>query len=99
MTIALLQTLDWSSIDLTEWIAAATQEGIIPDGAEDLTLEALTGSGSTISSGDRQTTLERLDDQYGTDKLSNAAEAVSTQITPDNVDCSYLPRPAICKLQ
>ena len=40
LTITQLQQLDWSKIDLTEWIAQATQDGIIPDGAEDLTLQA-----------------------------------------------------------
>ena len=99
LTVAQLQQLDWSKIDLTEWIAAATQEGIIPDGAEDLTLEALTGNGAILGDTDRQTTTERLSEQYGNDALTSASDEIATQITPNTVDCSYLPRPAICKLQ
>lgn len=102
MTVAQLQSLDWSKIDMTEWIAEATQEGIIPDGAEDLTMEALTGSGNILNNPDennRQTTLERLDERFGDDKLLDVSEDAKLYITGDNVDCSYLPRPAICKLR
>ena len=98
LTVAQLQQLDWSKIDLTEWIAAATQEGIIPDGAEDLTLQALTGNGAILGDSTRQTTTERLSDEFGSNKLTEASDEVAKQITPDTVDCSYLPRPAICKL-
>ena len=99
LTVAQLQQLDWSKIDLTEWIAQATQEGIIPDGAEDLTLQALTGNGAVLGNTNRQTTTERLSEQYGSDKLTKASDEIATQVTPNTVDCSYLPRPAICKLQ
>ena len=99
LTITQLQQLDWSKIDLTEWIAQATQDGIIPDGAEDLTLQALTGNGAVLGDTTRQTTTERLSDQYGSDKLTKASNEIATQITPDAVDCSFLPRPALCKLQ
>ena len=99
LTITQLQQLDWSKIDLTEWIAQATQDGIIPDGAEDLTLQALTGNGAVLGDTTRQTTTERLSDQYGSDKLTKASNEIASQITPDAVDCSFLPRPALCKLQ
>ena len=100
ITIAQMQQLDWSRIDLTEWVAEATLGGALPDGQDDLTLEALTGNGHVLAGGqDRDNTLERLNNRYQSDKLINASKETQDLIQLENVDCSYMPRPAICKFQ
>ena len=100
ITVAQLQQLDWSRIDLTEWIAEATLGGALPDGQDDLTLEALTGNGHVLAGGaDRDNTLERLNNRYEGGKLIQASQDTQDNIQLETVDCSYLPRPAICKLQ
>ena len=100
ITIAQMQQLDWSRIDLTEWVAEATLGGALPDGQDDLTLEALTGNGHVLAGGqDRDNTLERLNNRYESDKLINASKETQDLIQLENVDCSYMPRPAICKFQ
>ena len=72
----------------------------MPDGADDLTLEALTGSGHAYATGgERDTTLEKLEGRFETDNLVKASEYAQDNITLETVDCSYLPRPAICKFQ
>ena len=100
ITVAQLRKLDWSKIDLTEWVAEATLGGALPDGQDDLTLEALTGTGHVLAGGkERDNTLERLNNRYSDDKLIKASSETQDLIQLDNVDCSYLPRPAICKFQ
>ncbi len=100
ITVAQLQKLDWSKVDLTEWVAEATLGGALPDGQDDLTLEALTGTGHVLAgTEDRDNTLERLNNRYGDDKLVQASQDTQDNIQLDTVDCSYLPRPAICKFK
>ncbi|MBK5942222.1 conjugal transfer protein TraN [Halochromatium roseum] len=53
-----LERLDWSRIDLSEWIALLTQAGQFPL-PENLDLEALTGTGSELSTGARADAAER----------------------------------------
>jgi conjugal transfer mating pair stabilization protein TraN len=48
LTIAELQAVDFSEIDLTEWMDILLDEGVMPDGP-DASLEALTGSGRLLS--------------------------------------------------
>ena len=65
-----------------------------------LTLEALTGNGHVLAGGaDRDNTLERLNNRYEGGKLIQASQDTQDNIQLETVDCSYLPRPAICKLQ
>lgn len=100
ITVAQLQKLDWSKINLTEWVAEATLGGALPDGQDDLTLEALTGTGHVLAGGkDRDNTLERLNNRYSDDKLIKASSETQDLLQLESVDCSYLPRPAICKFQ
>ncbi len=100
ITVAQLQQLDWRKIDLSEWVAEATLGGMLPDGSDDLTLEALTGSGHAYANGeDRDTTLEKLEGRFESDNLVEASESAQDLISLETVDCSYLPRPAICKFQ
>lgn len=63
ITLNQLATLDWSQIDLTKWEAILQESGIIPD-VNDLTMDAITGSGNPINpTGDRQNTLDRTVDR------------------------------------
>jgi len=69
-------------------------------GQDDLTLEALTGTGHVLAGGkDRDNTLERLNNRYSDDKLIKASSETQDLLQLESVDCSYLPRPAICKFQ
>jgi conjugal transfer mating pair stabilization protein TraN len=53
-----LERLDWSRIDLSEWIALLTQAGQFPT-PETIDLEALTGAGSELNTGGRANAAER----------------------------------------
>ncbi len=53
-----LERLDWSRIDLSEWLAILSQAGQFPSPG-DLDIEALTGSGSELNTGDRGNAAER----------------------------------------
>ena len=53
-----LQRLDWSRIDLSEWLAILHEAGQFPRPA-DLHIEALTGSGSVLDTGARGDAAER----------------------------------------
>ena len=53
-----LQRLDWSRVDLSEWLALLTQAGQFPT-PENLDIEALTGTGSELNTGGRADAAER----------------------------------------
>ena len=58
------------------------------------------GNGHVLAGGaDRDNTLERLNNRYEGGKLIQASQDTQDNIQLETVDCSYLPRPAICKLQ
>lgn len=81
-----MERLDWERIDLSEWLAILVQSGQYPSAA-DLTLEALTGLDSDLSTGDRANAAERsalrahgLD---GGDVVHDAAGILRQQIRAD----------------
>ena len=53
-----LERLDWSRIDLSEWLAILSEAGQFPSPG-DLDIEALTGSGSMLNTGVRAGAAER----------------------------------------
>jgi conjugal transfer mating pair stabilization protein TraN len=53
-----LERLDWSRIDLSEWLAILDAAGQFPSPG-DLDIEALTGSGSVLDTGGRAGASER----------------------------------------
>jgi len=58
-----ISEIDWSQVDLDEWLAILQQNGQMPDGSN-LTMDALTGSGSVFNvDGDRQAADERAMDR------------------------------------
>ncbi|MFE8032857.1 conjugal transfer mating pair stabilization protein TraN [Thiohalocapsa marina] len=70
-----LERLDWSQIDLSEWIALLTQAGQFPS-PEDLDIDSLTGTGSTLNTGERADAAERTEARTdGLDANAVAREA------------------------
>ncbi|MBU2952248.1 conjugal transfer mating pair stabilization protein TraN [Marinobacter sp. F3R08] len=65
-----LAELDWDRIDLTEWTGLLALEGALKTGPEDLTFDALTGSGSAFAMpemlGDRDDSVQRTIDRVST---------------------------------
>lgn len=58
-----ISEIDWDQVDLDEWLAILQQNGQMPDGSN-LTMDALTGSGSVFNvDGDRQAADERAMDR------------------------------------
>lgn len=73
-----ISEIDWSKIDLDEWLAILQQNGKFPD-ASNLTMDQLTGSGNIFNiNGDRlpadERALERLNGIDIDDKRKEAAE-------------------------
>ena len=58
LSLSELERLDWSRIDLSEWLAILDDAGQFPS-AGNLDIEALTGSGSVLDTGDRADAAER----------------------------------------
>ncbi|MFE8035025.1 conjugal transfer protein TraN, partial [Thiohalocapsa marina] len=70
-----MERLDWSQIDLSEWIALLTQAGQFPS-PEDLDIDSLTGTGSTLNTGGRADAAERTEARTdGLDANAAAREA------------------------
>jgi hypothetical protein len=72
LTMSEFAALDWSQIDLTEWIAMLTENGLMPDADPNTlkgqySMEALSGTGSALANDqDRDHVLERsIDRQPG----------------------------------
>mgnify|MGYP001824850005 CR=1 FL=1 len=55
-----LQRLDWSRIDLSEWLALLSQAGQLPT-PDALDIERLTGAGSTLNTGARANAAARTE--------------------------------------
>jgi conjugal transfer mating pair stabilization protein TraN len=83
-----INDLDWSAIDLDEWMAILAESDMLPS-AESLTPAALTGAGSPLNfDGTRpdsvQRTLERLEGIDGEDARASAEEQLRGDIPPPN---------------
>ena len=91
-----ISQLDWSRIDLSEWIALLQQGDLMPVDAGDLTQDALTGSGRVLNSDTRENISDRMENRLdGTDLQDRAIEA-REHIKVENLDCSEVPRPSAC---
>jgi conjugal transfer mating pair stabilization protein TraN len=64
ITAEQLSQVDWSQVDLSEWIAMMAESGTLPDGA-DMSMEDITGDGhsANVQSHDRDTTPDRMEDR------------------------------------
>jgi hypothetical protein len=92
-----LSGLDWSQIDLQEWIDIMMASGIAPSETSE---ESLTGDGRKINENGRDTgvnrNLERVESSGEGTWATRAIEARQA-LKPENIDCSYLPRPVVCQ--
>lgn len=96
LSITQIQQLDFDKIDLTEWINDAVQVGEVPDQYSTFTEESVIGN-LPFKNKDYQLPSERAKEAMGgEDNMIKARQENSQAIQEQNVDCSYLPRPAIC---
>ncbi|MBL5885683.1 conjugal transfer protein TraN [Lelliottia amnigena] len=96
LSITQIQKLDFDKIDLTEWINDAVQVGEVPDQYATFTEDSVMGN-LPFKNENAQSTTERTKEAMGSEDNMIKAKQENTQaILEKNVDCSYLPRPAIC---
>lgn len=97
MTPAEMAGLDWSQIDLSEWINAMIVSEILPSSTD---AEAIAGH-RLQNNGGRDTTAERTAEFFtnpdGEGDMGDRAEEIRRVMNPEDVDCSYHPRPASCE--
>jgi len=92
-----LAGLDWSQIDLQEWIDLMMASGIMPDETSE---DTLTGDGRALNSGARESGVSRNLDRVtegGENQWADRAIEGREVLKVENVDCSYLPRPLMCE--
>ncbi len=71
-----MANVDWSQVDLSEWEAILADNDILPK-PSDITLESVTGAGNEMNIyGDRDNTLERVNDRINTSDPENVRENV-----------------------
>lgn len=98
LTVGQLQSLDFDKINLDEWIESATLVGETPDPYANYSEQAVADL-SDYKGEYTQLSSERTEEQMGgEDNMIKAREENTQAITLDNVDCSYLPRPAVCEI-
>jgi len=74
-----LERLDWSRIDLSEWLAILSEAGQFPSPG-DLDIESLTGSGSELNTGNRGNAAERSLERVGGLDAGEVGQATSEQM-------------------
>lgn len=98
LSITQIQQLDFDKIDLTEWINDAVQVGEVPDQYTKFSEESVTAN-LPFKNESYQLPSERTKEAMGgEDNMIKAKQENSQAIQEANVDCSYLPRPAICEV-
>lgn len=98
LSITQIQVLDFDKIDLTEWINDAVQVGEVPDQYSKFSEESVAQM-LPYKTENYVGTTERTKQQMGAEDNMIKAKSEQVQaITEQNVDCSYLPRPAICEV-
>lgn len=88
-----LADLDWDQIDLSEWIGLMEESGMLPSETNE---EQLTGDGRLINNGSRDTVSERTMDRLGGEGTLDRQKQLNKDLKVDNIDCSLIPRPAVC---
>lgn len=82
LTVAQLGSVDWSKVDLSEWIAILASTGNLPN-ASSLNLANITGNGSVLSAGSggsRQDTATRTVNQLNGVDTTMARDAAATEL-------------------
>ncbi|ECG3433389.1 conjugal transfer protein TraN, partial [Salmonella enterica subsp. enterica serovar Oranienburg] len=93
-----IQKLDFDKIDLTEWINDAVQVGEVPDQYATFSESSITAN-LPFKNENYQLPSERTKDAMGGEEnMIKARQENAQAIKEENVDCSYLPRPAICEV-
>lgn len=98
LTISQVQQLDWDKIDMTEYIESAVVAGEVPDEYATFTESSVANMGP-YKNDNAQLPSERALESMGDDvNMTKAREENTQALKAENVDCSYLPRPAICEV-
>ena len=82
LSVGDLSAVDWSRVDLSEWLALLTIGGVYPT-QRTMTLDGLTGSGSQFNldpDNPRPDTLQRLQDQINTSQINTGQDLENTRI-------------------
>ncbi|EBG9472717.1 hypothetical protein FJT12_24725 [Salmonella enterica] len=98
LSIKQIQQLDFDKIDLTEWINDAVQVGEVPDQYSKFSEESIVEN-LPFQNENYQLPSERTKEAMGGEEnMIKARQENAQAIKEENVDCSYLPRPAICEV-
>lgn len=92
-----IQALDWSRINLDEWIGVMAGSGLLPLNSDETSEDDMTGSGQLLNVHGRMTTSERMEDRVSGDDLSNRQDEIWNSIEINNVDCVKNPTLPVCK--
>ncbi|NRN29694.1 conjugal transfer protein TraN [Photorhabdus heterorhabditis] len=98
LSIVQIQNLDFDKIDLTEWINDAVQVGEVPDQYSQFSEESVAQMLPYKNNDYIGTTDRTIKAMEGEDNMIKARLEQTQAIKEENVDCSYLPRPAICEV-
>lgn len=96
LSITQIQVLDFDKIDLTEWINDAVQVGEVPDQFSKFSEESVMSNLPYENENYKLPSERAKEAMGGEDNMLKARLENSQAIKEENVDCSYLPRPAIC---
>jgi conjugal transfer mating pair stabilization protein TraN len=96
LTISQVQQLDWDKIDMTEYIESAVVAGEVPDEYATFTESSVANMGPYKNDNAQLPSERALESMGGDVNMTKAREENTQALKAENVDCSYLPRPAIC---
>jgi hypothetical protein len=91
-----LAAIDWSAIDLSEWIGLMGEAGVLPQTEEDTSLENMTGSGQLLNSAGRDNTVDRMRARQSDGSMTDTQRQIWDQIKLNEIDCTSPSRPAVC---
>lgn len=98
LTISQVKQLDWDKIDMTEYIESAVVAGEVPDEYATFTESTVANMGPYKNDNAQLPSERALESMGGEYNMTKARDENSQALKPENVDCSYLPRPAICEV-
>jgi conjugal transfer mating pair stabilization protein TraN len=98
LSISQIQRLDFDKIDLTEWINDAVQVGEVPDQYATFSESSITENLPFKNENYQLPSQRTKESMGGEDNMIKARQENNQAIKEENVDCSYLPRPAICEV-
>ncbi|AOO59964.1 conjugal transfer protein TraN (plasmid) [Raoultella ornithinolytica] len=98
LTISQVQQLDWDKIDMTEYIESAVVAGEVPDEYATFTESSVANMGPYKNDNAQLPSERALESMGGDVNMTKAREENTQALKAENVDCSYLPRPAICEV-